>query len=201
MICRSRLGPWNTALPATFHLLYIVYSINCKMSIIPIQKFHLTLTDSQTIQETLNYGNTTVMNIFSKQRNFINRKAIFFFATQNKNETVALSAKDKISKGHNNNELSRTDNIANNASNVNNTGTKFSLDVDSDGNKLTQQQAEYFENSKVRDDDGNLLKVYHGTSKSFTAFSWCRLCQICTAYRKIFKTDMSKYLCKIMYNL
>jgi ABC-type antimicrobial peptide transport system permease subunit len=141
------------------------------MSIIPIQKFHLTLTDSQTIQETLNYGNTTVMNIFSKQRNFINRKAIFFFATQNKNETVALSAKDKISKGHNNNELSRTDNIANNASNVNNTGTKFSLDVDSDGNKLTQQQAEYFENSKVRDDDGNLLKVYHGTSKSFTAFS------------------------------
>jgi ABC-type antimicrobial peptide transport system permease subunit len=141
------------------------------MSIIPIQKFHLTLTDSQTIQETLNYGNTTVMNIFSKQRNFINRKAIFFFATQNKNETVALSAKDKISKGHNNNELSRTDNIANNASNVNNTGTKFSLDVDSDGNKFTQQQAEYFENSKVRDDDGNLLKVYHGTSKSFTAFS------------------------------
>lgn len=141
------------------------------MSIIPIQKFHLTLTDSQTIQETLNYGNTTVMNIFSKQRNFINRKAIFFFATQNKNETIALSAKDKISKGHNNNELSRTDNIANNASNVNNTGTKFSLDVDSDGNKLTQQQAEYFENSKVRDDDGNLLKVYHGTSKSFTAFS------------------------------
>ena len=141
------------------------------MSIIPIQKFHLTLTDSQTIQETLNYGNTTVMNIFSKQRNFINRKAIFFFATQNKNETVALSAKDKISKGHNNNELSRTDNIANNASNVNNNETKFSLDVDSDGNKLTQQQAEYFENSKVRDDDGNLLKVYHGTSKSFTAFS------------------------------
>ena len=69
------------------------------------------------------------MNIFSKQRNFINRKAIFFIATQNKNETVALSAKDKISKGHNNNELSRSDNIANNASNVNNTGTKFSLDV------------------------------------------------------------------------
>ena len=39
---------------------------------------------------------------------------------QNKNETVALNAKDKISRGYNNNELSRTDNIANNASNVNN---------------------------------------------------------------------------------
>ena len=62
----------------------------------------------------------TVMNIFPKQRNFINRKAIFFIATQNKNETVALNAKDKIPRGYNNDELSRTDNIANNASNVNN---------------------------------------------------------------------------------
>ena len=51
MICHSRLGPWNTALPATFHLLYIVYSISCKMSIIPTQSFHLTLTDSQTIKK------------------------------------------------------------------------------------------------------------------------------------------------------
>ena len=57
---------------------------------------------------------------FSKQRNFIYRKGIFFFATQNKNETVALNAKDKISRGYINDELSRTDNIANNASNVNN---------------------------------------------------------------------------------
>ena len=108
-----------------------IYSLLNKfqMSIIPIQNFHLTLADSQTIKKTLNYVNTMVMNIFSKQRNFINRKAIFFFATQNKNETVALNAKDKISRGLNSNELSRTDNIANNVSNVNNNETKFSLDV------------------------------------------------------------------------
>ena len=80
------------------------------------------------------------MNIFPKQRNFINRKAIIFFATQNKSETVALSAKDKISKGHNNNELSRTDNIANNVSNVNNTDTKFSLDVGRFSNDLRNIQ-------------------------------------------------------------
>lgn len=89
---------------------------------------------------------------------------------QNKNETVSLNAKDKESRGYNSYDLSRIDNIANNASNVNNNETKFSLDVDSDGNKLTQQQAEYFKNSKVRDEDGNLLKVYHGTSESFTVF-------------------------------
>ena len=60
------------------------------------------------------------------------KKAWVISAYINKNETVALSAKDKISKGHNNNELSRTDNISNNASNVNNNETKFSRDVDVD---------------------------------------------------------------------
>ena len=59
---------------------------------------------------------------------------------KNKNETVALNAKDKISRAHNNNELSRTDNIANNASNVNNNDTKFSLDVDKFSNDLRNAQ-------------------------------------------------------------
>ena len=59
---------------------------------------------------------------------------------QNKNETVSLNAKDKISRGYINNELSRTDNIANNASNVNNTDTKFSLDVDRFSNDLRNAQ-------------------------------------------------------------
>ena len=80
------------------------------------------------------------MNIFPKQRNFVNRKAIFFFATQNKNETVALNAKDKESRGYNSYDLSRTDNIANNASNVNNNETKFSLDVDRFSNDLRNAQ-------------------------------------------------------------
>lgn len=99
-----------------------------------------------------------------------NKFYIHNMTLQNKNETVSLNAKDKISRGLNSYDLSRTDNIANNASNVNNNETKFSLDVDSDGNKLTQQQAEYFKNSKVRDEDGNLLKVYHGTTENFTVF-------------------------------
>lgn len=48
---------------------------------------------------------------------------------QNKNETVSLNAKDKESRGYNSYDLSRIDNIANNASNVNNNETKFSLDI------------------------------------------------------------------------
>lgn len=42
---------------------------------------------------------------------------------------------------------------------------------DSEGNTLTEQQAEYFRDSKVRDENGNLLVVYHGTmSGDFTVF-------------------------------
>ena len=43
-------------------------------------------------------------------------------------------------------------------------------DRDSDGNELSAQQQEFFADSKVRDKDGKLLKVYHGTTKSFTTF-------------------------------
>ncbi len=53
-------------------------------------------------------------------------------------------------------------------------GTKkknYSL-KDSQGKELSQQQAEYFRDSKVRDEQGNLLVVYHGTPKNeFYKFS------------------------------
>ncbi len=42
---------------------------------------------------------------------------------------------------------------------------------DSEDNTLSEQQAEYFKDSKVRDADGNLLVVYHGTpNATFTVF-------------------------------
>lgn len=47
---------------------------------------------------------------------------------------------------------------------------KYSLDIDSEGNKLSEQQQEYFKNSKVRDENGNLQVVYHGTTNEFTVF-------------------------------
>ena len=45
---------------------------------------------------------------------------------------------------------------------------RFSLD--SDGKKLTQDQIEFFKDTKVLDEKGNLLKVYHGTNADFTVF-------------------------------
>ena len=42
---------------------------------------------------------------------------------------------------------------------------------DSAGRELTEAQREYFKNSKVRDADGNLKPVYHGSAAIFTKFS------------------------------
>ncbi len=107
---------------------------------------------------------------------------------QNKNETVSLNAKDKESRGYNNNDLSRTDNIANNASNVNNTDTKFSRDVNIDSrhnfsNALIKAEFKQFysildnkENGRIINNsaviineskiDNTKLICYNGNSKS-----------------------------------
>jgi len=43
--------------------------------------------------------------------------------------------------------------------------------IDSEGNTLTKAQQEYFKDSKVRDAEGNLLTMYHGTTNGgFTIF-------------------------------
>ena len=35
---------------------------------------------------------------------------------------------------------------------------------------LTKEQQEYFKDSKIRDEEGRLLEVYHGTNEDFTVF-------------------------------
>lgn len=55
---------------------------------------------------------------------------------------------------------SSTENVARLPKNVKG---KFSLTTDSDGRQLSKEQAEYFKNSKVVDENGNLLVMYHGT--------------------------------------
>jgi hypothetical protein len=42
--------------------------------------------------------------------------------------------------------------------------TKYSI-TDSNGNQLSDAQQEFFKDSVVRDEDGNLLVMYHGTSR------------------------------------
>lgn len=46
-------------------------------------------------------------------------------------------------------------------------GVRFALpETDSDGRRLTQEQREFFKDSKVVDSKGKLLKIYHGTAFS-----------------------------------
>ena len=47
---------------------------------------------------------------------------------------------------------------------------KFSREVDSSGKQLTEKQAAYFKDSKVRDNEGRLLVVYRGGKEDFTVF-------------------------------
>ena len=46
-----------------------------------------------------------------------------------------------------------------------------SFDVDSGGNKLTEEQVKYFKNSKIRDNNGRLLVCYRGDSEKRDVFS------------------------------
>ena len=48
--------------------------------------------------------------------------------------------------------------------------TRYSIDVDSQGNNLTEGQVEYFKDSVIRDENGKLKIVYHGTTSDFTVF-------------------------------
>ena len=43
-------------------------------------------------------------------------------------------------------------------------------ETDNNGRELSKQQQEYFKNSKIRDDKGNLLTLYHGSKNDFTIF-------------------------------
>lgn len=54
--------------------------------------------------------------------------------------------------------------ISQNTNNV-----KYSL-TDNQGRTLTKEQQEYFKDSKVRDENGNLLTMYHGSPSDFTIF-------------------------------
>lgn len=67
--------------------------------------------------------------------------------------------------------LSQNQSDVNNSAPNNDVNTKNSLKLtDSEGNELSAEQQEFFKNSKVRDEDGNLLVVYHGTDADFTVF-------------------------------
>lgn len=92
--------------------------------------------------------------------------------TGNEHYVYDVTLKEAVSRSnsrgfYNDNETASKNSISQNQKNA----TTFSLDVDSEGRKLSEEQKKYFENSTVRDDNGNLLPMYHGTPNGdFTVF-------------------------------
>ena len=75
-----------------------------------------------------------------------------------------------------------------------NPDTRYSLS-DNQGRELSEQQIEYFKNSKVRDEEGRLLEVYHGTkTKGINIFNYDPNRQTGTDFGKAyyFTTDYIK---------
>ena len=74
-------------------------------------------------------------------------------------------------------EIERGERIASNGDGDSSSGSadrqgqpvNFSL-KDSNGNSLTEEQAKFFVDSKIRDEQGNLRVMYHGTAKNFNTF-------------------------------
>lgn len=64
------------------------------------------------------------------------------------------------------NRIKRTDNLRPTDSE----DIRYSLKEDSEGRKLSEAQIEYFKDSKVVDEQGRLLVVYHGSPAVFTVF-------------------------------
>lgn len=107
------------------------------------------------------------------------------------------------------NKSSSTDSIKNSITSQSedvNTTTKYSMQesennsdsfniskYDNKGRELSKQQQEYFKGSKVRDEKGNLLTMYHSTDADFSTFTYDNLGKTGLAYGEGFYfTDSEK---------
>lgn len=110
----------------------------------------------------------------------------------NSNFTKIYEQKKKSSTGKIPQSTSTKDNISQSDTKVksNTSSTKYSMQenkndtqeldnssfsIDDKGRKLAKSQQEYFKDSKVRDENGNLKVLYHGTPNDFTKFSYDKL--------------------------
>lgn len=83
------------------------------------------------------------------------------------NQTAPQLSVDTVSKSTSNNNVPQKDTVVNNYDMQDNVKNSRK---DSEGNILSEEQQKFFADSKVRDEDGRLIPVYHGTFDDFTIF-------------------------------
>ena len=145
-----------------------------------IQRRYSNLTEEQQLQELTSdligdylFGDTEFIrnlstenpSVFKKIYNEI--KYLWKMATAGSKEARELERVkkefEKIWQETNSTETNAE------AEEVSDSDVKYSL-VDNQGRTLTKEQQEYFKDSKIRDNKGNLLTVYHGTTSNFDTF-------------------------------
>jgi len=97
-------------------------------------------------------------------------------STKNVKKNSGNVRQQRASKSRNNNaRVSQSIQIENNKSKNNTIKKSERIDTnvvttDNQGRQLTKEQQDYFKDSKVRDKDGNLLVLHHGTDADFNEF-------------------------------
>lgn len=119
-----------------------------------------TLTDS--ILYVVKNNEVYEQETLSKHDSSITEQEIF----TNKDLKIKTTNNQSIKKDINKN--TSNDNVR--TMKINNTNQTSNSSIDNQGRILTKQQQEYFKDSKVRDENGNLITVYHGTDRLFTEF-------------------------------
>lgn len=94
--------------------------------------------------------------IFQKIKELISDLVVKFKGTKQEKQLRELQRKFENAYRNTDSKVSET--------------SKNVIDVDNQGRQLTDEQRSYFKDSKVRDKDGNLQTVYHGTRGDFNVF-------------------------------
>ncbi len=100
--------------------------------------------------------------------NEVKSKALYIKKDLSETEATAVEFRDIINQSNLNDNIARFKEKINKYKDKKN--IKYSIKEDTNGNSLSEQQQEYFKDSKVRDRDGKLMVLYHQTGNDFTVF-------------------------------
>ena len=111
---------------------------------------------------------------YLNNRDLLDKIKDYMYNKTNEKGGISHEISEKIDMEHTN-ENNRLVDGRRRVESENNSGSFNLSHQDNQGRKLTKQQQEYFKNSKVRDENGNLKEVYHGTPYDFNIFKYDKL--------------------------
>ena len=111
-------------------------------------------------------GNTLQVKTMWKKHNKIKKNPIGL--SHDNNNVPPYTSETKSNSGSSKSIPQAKHNVKDNG--IRAERTSNAIEYDNQGNKLTKAQREFFKDSKIRDKDGKLLVMYHGSSENFTIF-------------------------------